>query len=559
MRRPGRCASRPPPDQHRGALLECPRRALCRSANCTVFVLGATAPILEPDAGLQRLAAAALAAHMEVSSAKLLADELELVHAIRSLMEYRPERVADTARHVAAVTAQALSCDLGVTFLQGARGTVCEIVVRDWHAAPTVEMEAAAQRLFERVRDGAILEQELAQEAGDALGRGTGLVARLALPIGDPARPLGVLIVAHADARPRGFTNLCQRIGRALAEAAELLISQAASRESLSDERDRFAREARTDALTGLPTGTTGTSPWRRRRSGSRVRLAALGGQRRRRPAQGHQPPARRRAGRCPHPGGGAGPALEARATDASPGSAVTSSWSCCRRPTRQVPRSSSTASERRRRLAHGPVRPDAEPVHWCGHGPHARRTRSRGRRADRAMYSPSAAGGARGLIGGPRPRRDTLSARASLVDSACGPAWTTCRPTAAGDLRRVEAAGYDTLWINETSGREPFAVLGGPPSSPAASPWAGHRQHLRTRRGRGPRRGRTVGELSGGRFVLGLGVPPRACRPAARPPVPAALSTMTAYLDAYQAAPYTAPPPAASPPWSSPRCDAAW
>jgi diguanylate cyclase (GGDEF)-like protein len=217
-----------------------------------LVVLGATAPILEPDASLQRLAAELVASHLEVSSAKLLADELELVHAIRQLMEYRPERVADTARHVAAVTAEALSCDVGVTFLQGERGVVCEVVVRDWHAAPTKEVEAAAARLFSRVRDGAVLEQELAQEADDALGRGTGLVARLALPIGDPDHPLGVLIVAHADARPRGFTNLCQRIGRALAEAAELLISQAASRESLADERDRYAREARTDGLTGL-------------------------------------------------------------------------------------------------------------------------------------------------------------------------------------------------------------------------------------------------------------------------------------------------------------------
>ena len=102
-----------------------------------LVVLGATAPILEPDASLQRLAAELVASHLEVSSAKLLADELELVHAIRQLMEYRPERVADTARHVAAVTAEALSCDVGVTFLQGERGIVCEVVVRDWHAAPT--------------------------------------------------------------------------------------------------------------------------------------------------------------------------------------------------------------------------------------------------------------------------------------------------------------------------------------------------------------------------------------------------------------------------------------
>ena len=45
---------------------------------------------------------------------------------------------------------------------------------------------------------------------------------------------------------------LCLRVGRSLADAAEVLLSQAAAREQLSAERDLFARQARTDALTGL-------------------------------------------------------------------------------------------------------------------------------------------------------------------------------------------------------------------------------------------------------------------------------------------------------------------
>ena len=77
------------------------------------------------------------------------------------------------------------------------------------------------------------------------------LVARFAVPIGRP-QPFGVLVLAHAATRPRGFTNLCQRIGTALAEAADALLVQARSREELAADRDRFAREARTDPLTGL-------------------------------------------------------------------------------------------------------------------------------------------------------------------------------------------------------------------------------------------------------------------------------------------------------------------
>ena len=40
--------------------------------------------------------------------------------------------------------------------------------------------------------------------------------------------------------------------GRSIADAAEVLLAQAAAREELSRERDQFAREARTDPLTGL-------------------------------------------------------------------------------------------------------------------------------------------------------------------------------------------------------------------------------------------------------------------------------------------------------------------
>jgi diguanylate cyclase (GGDEF)-like protein len=52
-------------------------------------------------------------------------------------------------------------------------------------------------------------------------------------------------------ANARGFTSLCQRIGRAIADAADLLISQAHTREQLASERDLLARLVRTDALTG--------------------------------------------------------------------------------------------------------------------------------------------------------------------------------------------------------------------------------------------------------------------------------------------------------------------
>src|SRR6187200_3173850 len=66
------------------------------------------------------------------------------------------------------------------------------------------------------------------------------------------AETLGALIVGHTDARPRGFTQLCQRVGRALADAAEPALRLAMTHEDLEAQREYFARAARTDPLTGL-------------------------------------------------------------------------------------------------------------------------------------------------------------------------------------------------------------------------------------------------------------------------------------------------------------------
>ena len=60
-----------------------------------VVVAGGEEPIRGSDAELLRHAAEAVAAVGDVSSAKLLADELEVVDAVRQLMHYRPEKVQE--------------------------------------------------------------------------------------------------------------------------------------------------------------------------------------------------------------------------------------------------------------------------------------------------------------------------------------------------------------------------------------------------------------------------------------------------------------------------------
>ena len=116
---------------------------------------------------------------------------------------------------------------------------------------------------------------------------------------------------------------------------------------------------------------------------------------------------------------------------------------------------------------------------------------------------------------------------------------------------RRLEALGYGTLWIPEVFGREPFATAGYllarcerlRIASGIANVYA--RDAVTAAIGQ-----RTLAELSGGRFLLGLGVSHPALVEEPRGhawgrPVP----TMRAYLDRLERAPHQGPAPAEPPP----------
>jgi diguanylate cyclase (GGDEF)-like protein len=214
-----------------------------------VVVAGGEQPIRASDAELLRHAAEAVAAVGDVSSAKLLADELEVVDAVRQLMHYRPEKVRDTARHIAEVAAGALSCEFAAVMVRSPDGLLVEQAGATPDECADPQLCADMQRLSRRLRAEQLVEQDISD--ADSPGTASGLVSRYALAIGS-GRDRAILVVGHGAVRPRGFTNLCLRVGRAIADAAEVLLSQAVGREELGRERDQFAREARTDELTGL-------------------------------------------------------------------------------------------------------------------------------------------------------------------------------------------------------------------------------------------------------------------------------------------------------------------
>jgi diguanylate cyclase (GGDEF)-like protein len=215
-----------------------------------VVVFGGNEPLRQSNSSLVAAAAMTVAELGTIPPAKLLADELEVVEAIRQIMDFRAVNVRDTARHIAIRTAEPLSCEVGAVLVQHDATTVTELATRDWPGHFNEDkLQATLLQLLTRTESGAVLDLEIDSESGGALGREQGLVSRFALPLGSP--PFGVLVVAHSADHARGFTNLCQRMGRLLAESAETLLGQAMAREGIAAERDRFAREARVDSLTG--------------------------------------------------------------------------------------------------------------------------------------------------------------------------------------------------------------------------------------------------------------------------------------------------------------------
>ncbi len=132
---------------------------------------------------------------------------------------------------------------------------------------------------------------------------------------------------------------------------------------------------------------------------------------------------------------------------------------------------------------------------------------------------------------------------------------WGHLDTLAIDDLRdyarRVEALGFGTLWVPETVGRHPFtllALLAGETTTlnlgtSIVNIWGHDAQATKAA-------ALTLGEATGGRFVLGLGVShPHLVTKLRGHDYQRPLTTMRAYLAAYRTAPWKGPPVANEPP----------
>jgi diguanylate cyclase (GGDEF)-like protein len=151
----------------------------------------------------------------------------------------------DTLAHVAQVTTSALSCDLGVVATSDGQFAVAGALGPDALGPESIaelHAELLSMTAPRCVQDAAVVAPP---EPLASLG---GVRAWFAIPIPDPAG--GWLLLCHTNARPRGFTDLCQRLGVQLAEAAAILVHVASLRDGLVRELERETGHARRDPLT---------------------------------------------------------------------------------------------------------------------------------------------------------------------------------------------------------------------------------------------------------------------------------------------------------------------
>jgi len=175
-----------------------------------------------------------------VSPAKRLADELEELEAVRAVAGVEVAEVGETMRTLALAAAEALSCEVGAIYLDD--GDRVEIIDRGWTLeAPRDTVAAALRNVLNDGRFPYCVQDASVVPLPSPLDTEHGVRSYYLLELTGIAR--GVIFVAHTDAAPRGFTQLCRRLGLRLAEVASAQLGVALTREWCLGEAARLHAE----------------------------------------------------------------------------------------------------------------------------------------------------------------------------------------------------------------------------------------------------------------------------------------------------------------------------
>jgi hypothetical protein len=174
------------------------------------------------------------------SQAKQLAEQLELLEAVRAAVAVSPTPVEQAMEALAGVAADALSCEIGLLYL--ANGNRLAVAERGWTLA--VSRDDVLSSLRNALGAGAfpfcVQDARVAPPPG-ALSKDPGIRSYYLLELTGLAR--GVMLVAHTDAAPRGFTLLCRQLGARVAEVASTVLGFGLTREWTASESARLQSE----------------------------------------------------------------------------------------------------------------------------------------------------------------------------------------------------------------------------------------------------------------------------------------------------------------------------
>jgi diguanylate cyclase (GGDEF)-like protein len=190
---------------------------------------------------------------IDVSPAKRLADELEVLTAVREITTVNAEDMGETLVAIAARARASLSAEFAAvaTIPSGDVDAALGVDAGAWQPR---DLGAAGLALshFAAAGELPMLCQDLSQlgNAPEGFRDEDGVSSLHVLPIGSPA--VAVLLVVHAEPGLRGFTALCQRVAAAMSDAAEAVVRRGIAQERLQAENVRLGVQLRTDALTGV-------------------------------------------------------------------------------------------------------------------------------------------------------------------------------------------------------------------------------------------------------------------------------------------------------------------
>jgi hypothetical protein len=207
--------------------------------NDVVVVFGAEDDALQTASDDSLVSAATMAAEAveSVTPAKRLADELEELEAVRSAVAVRGEDVSAVMRALGLIAAESLSCEVAAVYL--AEGERVEVVDRGWTlGAPAAQVGAALADVLEDGRFPYCVQDASIVPLPSPLGEEPGIRSYYLLELRGLAR--GVVLVAHTDSGPRGFTLLCRRLGVRLADVTSAQLGVALTQEWCSKEADRL-------------------------------------------------------------------------------------------------------------------------------------------------------------------------------------------------------------------------------------------------------------------------------------------------------------------------------